>query len=79
LEKPARILQILETIITESDSQLRPIVADFTYDQVEKCLLYIRDWNTNAKHSLVAQRALNEILSQFSAESLGKLPRIKEV
>jgi U3 small nucleolar RNA-associated protein 13 len=79
LEKPARILQILEQIITEDDAQLRPLVADFTYDQVEKSLLYIRDWNTNAKNSLIAQRALYEILSQFSAESLCKIPRIKEV
>jgi U3 small nucleolar RNA-associated protein 13 len=80
LDKPFRILQVFEQVLDEeSEARFCSVIAEFTPDLVEKLVMYIRDWNTNAKHSLIAQKALGEILRLYSAESLSKMPRIKEV
>jgi len=44
-----------------------------------KTLKYIRDWNTNAKTSVVAQKLLNYILRRFKPAELRELPAIKEI
>ncbi|KAJ3106516.1 Transducin (beta)-like 3 [Phlyctochytrium planicorne] len=47
--------------------------------QSEQLLLYIRDWNTNAKFAPIAHTMLHLILRNHSASSLLQLPRIKEL
>jgi len=46
---------------------------------LEKLLLYVRDWNTNSKHSTIAQTVLNAILGYYDQETLLKLPKLNEV
>jgi len=63
----------------KADAVFGELLSQLSVDNVEKCLLYIRDWNTNAKHSLISQKVLNHILQIYSPDSLLKLPRIREV
>lgn len=80
LDKPYRVVQIFEQVIDEEGhAKFSGLIADLTPDLIEKLILFVRDWNTNAKHSLVAQNALSEVLKLYSAESLSKMPRIKEL
>lgn len=42
-------------------------------------LFFIRDWNTSARKSEIAQTALNVVLRTIDAERLLELPKLKEV
>lgn len=68
---------------TEMDKQgvnaLEDIIISLNSENLSKLLLYIRDWNTNGRTSVVAQQLLVFIFHIYSPSSLAKLPRMKEV
>jgi len=42
-------------------------------------LKYIRNWNTNAKYSMITQKVLQHILQSFPPEKLEHISNIKEL
>lgn len=80
MDKPMRIHQIFDEMMANNqEKEMTDVLSAFDSDMVERCLLYIRDWNTNAKQAYIAQKALNVLLTTFDPESLSQLPRMKEV
>jgi len=81
LEQPFRMLAIFEQILDSGQpkSILLNVFSSFTDDKLEKLLSYIRDWNTNAKHCVVAQNALWYILSHYHPALLKKIPNVKQL
>lgn len=67
-----------DTSITGSEN-VDKILAEMALDNLEKLLGYVRDWNTNAKHSDIAQTVLHAILSSHSPENLAEMTTAKEV
>ncbi|KAI8984486.1 WD40-repeat-containing domain protein [Mycotypha africana] len=89
LEQPFRLLGLFrelyenraegdETSITGS-ANVDKILAELSLDNIEKLLGYTRDWNTNAKHSDIAQTVLHAILSSRTSEELVAMPSAKEI
>ncbi|KAI7894430.1 WD40-repeat-containing domain protein [Mucor mucedo] len=88
LEQPFRLLGLFRQVfesrpendesITGAESVDR-ILAEMSKDNLEKLLGYIRDWNTNAKHSDIAQTVLHAILSSHTSEELVEIPTAKEI
>jgi U3 small nucleolar RNA-associated protein 13 len=60
-------------------SQLCDIIARFSEAELTKCLGYIREWNTNAKHCRVAQFVLQLIFVNHSVKKLAKVKGIREL
>lgn len=88
LEQPFRLLQLFRDVMearaddNESitgSADVDKVISEMTPEHLEKLLGYIRDWNTNAKHSHVAQTVLHAILSLHSPEQLVELSNAKEV
>ena len=62
-----------EDLFTIDWSQrLDPYVKDFTEDQLEKVVTYLKDWNTNARHCYTSQVLLNSLLRVVRVEALMK-------
>ncbi|KAL7754322.1 U3 small nucleolar RNA-associated protein 13 [Sorochytrium milnesiophthora] len=87
LEQPYRLLRIFEDVqkytkdvdsITGS-AAVDAVLGSFAPDEVERLLKFVRDWNTNSRHSRVAQTVLNVFLRAFSPEQLLKLKTLKEI
>lgn len=88
LEQPFRLLTLFDTVLNErpegdtsitGSAAIDKILADMNAEQINKLLGYVRDWNTNAKRSRVAQTILNAILTLHSSEELVELSNAKEV
>ncbi|KAG0167641.1 U3 small nucleolar RNA-associated protein 13 [Apophysomyces sp. BC1034] len=88
LEQPYRLLQlfrdVMEARASEDESitgsaEVDRIIGEMTAEHLEKLLGYIRDWNTNAKHSNIAQTILHAILSLHSPDQLVELSNAKEL
>eukprot|EP01117_Protostelium_nocturnum_P020075 TRINITY_DN887_c0_g2_i1.p1 TRINITY_DN887_c0_g2~~TRINITY_DN887_c0_g2_i1.p1 ORF type:complete len:845 (-),score=185.07 TRINITY_DN887_c0_g2_i1:138-2672(-) len=93
LDQPNRIFSIFEEIVNDSEASIiesnptfqqklscmESIVTGFGISQLAKCLEYIRDWNTNAKKSLLAQGLLNVILTKIPVSKLQKVSHFKEI
>jgi U3 small nucleolar RNA-associated protein 13 len=88
LEQPFRLLTLFDTVLNErpegdtsisGSEAIDKILKDMNAEQINKLLGYIRDWNTNAKRSRVAQTILNTILTLHSSEELVELSNAKEV
>jgi len=83
LEQPRRIFLIFEELLSQNNHEQDAIVSDlvsaFSKERLETCFRYISTWNTNAKHSLVAQKVLKTILSCFPPSKLEEVPRVKEL
>lgn len=86
LEQPYKIRSIFSTLLESTDDEqtnidnlslLNDIISDFNDDSLEKCISYIRDWNTIARHSYIAQDILNLIVRTFSPSKLMELPNMK--
>lgn len=88
LEQPFRLLKLFKEVhearpegdesITGSES-IDHILGELSTENIEKILKYVRDWNTNAKHSDIAQTVLNAILTSHTAEEIVEIPTAKEV
>jgi U3 small nucleolar RNA-associated protein 13 len=87
LDQPYRLLNLFnEVISTASDKssitgliEVDEIIATLSDAQLTTLLTRIRDWSTNARTSLVAQRLLHVVLKKYSPDHLMKLPDIKGV
>lgn len=88
LEQPFRLLNLFDTVLNERPegdtsitgaAAIDKILQDMTPEQINKLLGYIRDWNTNAKRSRVAQTILNALLTLHSSDELVELSNAKEV
>ncbi|KAI9277654.1 WD40-repeat-containing domain protein [Sporodiniella umbellata] len=88
LEQPYRLLTLFREVhgsrpegdksITGSEN-IDAILGQLSTDHIEKLLKYVRDWNTNAKHSDIAQTVLNAVLISHSAEEIVEIPTAKEL
>ncbi|TFK56842.1 WD40 repeat-like protein [Heliocybe sulcata] len=76
MEQPGRLLSLFRDLLTSStepsDPVLSKLVRDLPPPDLVKLLGYVRDWNTNAKNSSVAQGVLGVIVRVWDAESLVK-------
>lgn len=88
LEQPFRLLTLFRDVYEarpENDSSITgsesvdKILTELSTENIEKLVGYIRDWNTNAKHSAIAQIVLHAILSSRSSEEFVEIPTAKEV
>ena len=77
LDQPFKIHSIFSTLYENEPESLNEIVSEFNDDSLRKCLLYIRDWNTRAKTSIIAQEVLNQILRKYSPSKLMKIEDMK--
>lgn len=86
LSKPLQTLNIIEAAIASGDGDakkvdtiLRGMLDSLDFDLTQQLLTYIRDWNTNAKHSLAAQAALFQLFHLYRADSMTKFPLMKQL
>jgi len=83
LDQPYRLMKLFsEVLYQKKDPEsilgleaVDDVIFNLSNEQLEKLLLYVRDWNTNSKHSSVAQAVLNAILGYYDQETLLKLIR----
>ncbi|KAI9289951.1 WD40-repeat-containing domain protein [Umbelopsis sp. AD052] len=88
LDQPFRLLNLFNTVLNErpvgdtsitGSHAIDKILQNMNAEQINKLLGYIRDWNTNAKRSRVAQTILNALLTLHSSEELVELSNAKEL
>ena len=80
MSQPGRLFSLFKDVISSPEDPDRPsITGDSSVDEVirtlegsdlAKLLRYVRDWNTNAKTSTVAQKVLLTIVKLRSAEEI---------
>ncbi|ORZ03260.1 WD40-repeat-containing domain protein [Syncephalastrum racemosum] len=85
LEQPYRLLTLFRDVMESGEGGITGSAAvdkaltELGSENLEKLLRYLRDWNTNGKHSAVAQTVLNAILSQRTCEELVELQGVKDI
>ncbi|KAE9979475.1 hypothetical protein BLS_009782 [Venturia inaequalis] len=82
LDQPGKLLHLFKSVVEGEDvekdswtgnSEVDRVIASLSDEQVYKLLLRCRDWNTNARNALVAQRVLRAIVEAFGMERLSAL------
>ena len=66
--QPDQVLNVVEDMISDLDDE-----------QLSKLLHFVREWNTTAKFSAVAQSVLNVVLNKVGLERVLGLKGIKEL
>lgn len=86
LNHPARLLSLLQGVINTSPPEcgslsglkaVDEVLSSLSNEQLLSLLSRVRDWNTNARTSPVAQRVLNVVVKSYSAERLAALGKMK--
>lgn len=86
LNHPARLLALLQGVINTSPTEpgslsglraVDEVLSSLSNEQLLSLLSRVRDWNTNARTSPVAQRVLNVVVKSYSAERLAALGKMK--
>lgn len=86
LNHPARLLSLLQNVINTSPSEagsisglkaVDEVLASLADEQILSLLMRVRDWNTNARTSPVAQRVLGVVVRSYSADRLASLGKRK--
>lgn len=86
LNHPARLLSLLQGVINTNPPEegsitglkaVDEVLSSLSDEQLLSLLSRVRDWNTNARTSTVAQRILNVVVKSYSAERLAGLGRRK--
>ena len=78
LNHPGRLLRVFQDVVSLSDSERQKgslmgvhavddVLASLDEQQVFSLLQRVRDWNTNARTAVVAQRVLNTLLKSYPA------------
>ena len=84
LNHPARLLSLFQNVVDTRPAEegsvlgvkaVDEVVASLEDGQLLKLLERVRDWNTNARTSAVAQRVLNVVARSYDAERLSGLGR----
>ncbi|KAK9475616.1 WD40-repeat-containing domain protein [Lipomyces japonicus] len=86
LGHPYRLLTLFRKVINENQEtgsvtglrEVDAVLADLSTDQIELLLKRIRDWNTNARTSGVAQRILYALLLSYAPEKFLEVKSIKK-
>ncbi|KAL9029887.1 MAG: hypothetical protein Q9180_006973 [Flavoplaca navasiana] len=82
LHHPARLLSLFQGVVDRSPPEegslcgLRPVdevLGHLSDEQLLELLRRLRDWNTNARTAVVAQRILNVIVRSYPADRLAGL------
>ena len=86
LQQPRRLMTCLETMLIEEnenisesynfDSKFVSLFHSLSDDEQCQLIKFCRDWNTNAKHSSMAQRVISVVLHSLSPDAV---KQIKEV
>jgi U3 small nucleolar RNA-associated protein 13 len=89
LDQPYRLLSLFNEVISNASdekessilglSEVDEIIATLTTPQLSVLLSRVRDWSTNGRTSLVAQRILHIILKKYPPEQLLALPDIQKL
>eukprot|EP00005_Dracoamoeba_jomungandri_P003256 CAMPEP_0174252616 /NCGR_PEP_ID=MMETSP0439-20130205/2009_1 /TAXON_ID=0 /ORGANISM="Stereomyxa ramosa, Strain Chinc5" /LENGTH=771 /DNA_ID=CAMNT_0015333179 /DNA_START=57 /DNA_END=2369 /DNA_ORIENTATION=- len=81
IEAPHTLRKVFVDIIAEEkgDQLLEEIVSELPLEKISSIFTYCRDWNTNARHAVVAQSVLNAIFVCFPPSVLKLVPNIKQV
>jgi U3 small nucleolar RNA-associated protein 13 len=89
LDQPYRLLNLFNEVISNASdekessilglSEVDEIIATLTTPQLSVLLSRVRDWSTNGRTSLVAQRILHIILKKYPPEQLLALPDIQKL
>lgn len=78
-----QLLTVFDTLLSTEAQQatviLNSLVTSLTPQQLLQLLTWVRDWNTNAKYSLVAQYVLHAIFKTYHPSTLLSLSPFKEV
>ncbi|KAK4697982.1 U3 small nucleolar RNA-associated protein 13, partial [Lecanoromycetidae sp. Uapishka_2] len=86
LNHPARLLSLLQGVLNTSPPEsgslsglkaVDEVLSSLSNEQLHSLLSRVRDWNTNARTSPVAQRVLNVVVKSYSAERLAGLGKMK--
>eukprot|EP01134_Creolimax_fragrantissima_P000074 CFRG0074T1 len=81
LDQPHRMRTLMEEILEsgQGEAKVGKVVAALDDMQTSKLLGYIREWNTNARHSRVAQLVLSCLLKSMPPSRIVKLDKIKSL
>ncbi|MCJ1276255.1 U3 small nucleolar RNA-associated protein 13 [Puttea exsequens] len=84
LNHPGRLLSLLHKVVNTSPPEpnsitgvtaVDAVLASLSDEPLLQLLQRVRDWNTNARTSPVAQRVLNVVVRSYRAERLARLGR----
>lgn len=82
LDQPARLLSLFKTVVESENFQkgswtgnaeVDEVIASLADEQIFKLLLRVRDWNTNARNFVVAQRVLRAVVEACGIDRLASL------
>ena len=59
--------------------KLEQAIAELSDDEVKQLFERIRDWNTNRRFFVIAQRLIKVLLLRFSAEKLSGIPGMMNI
>jgi len=79
LNRPYMALNVMKEIINQDDGekQLEKLLNKLKMEQIGSLLKFAVDWNTNSRHSRVAQTLLGLVLRTYLPSELLKLPGIQ--
>ena len=64
---------------TAGQALLRQVLTRFSSDNLDRLLLYLRDWNTQSRHALFAQQVLAATMRTVPASKLRACPSFRDV
>lgn len=70
LNRPLQVLKIIENVVQENMDGLKNVVDQLNVDEKESLLGYVTEWNTNSKHSYIAQLILSFLINEVMANKL---------
>jgi U3 small nucleolar RNA-associated protein 13 len=88
LDQPYKMLNILGSVYNDHKEDIGQIEAYlsnlgqsdvFRLTQLQKLLLYLRDWNTNSKHAHVTQALVQVILKSYPQSVLFEIENVKDI
>ena len=79
LNMPYKCLGVAQKILELDDgsSQLRSLIENLQMDQIESLLEYLATWNTNSKHTIIAQNVLFALLSSSQSQSFASNSKLR--
>jgi len=61
------------------ENNIPTIITSLSHDELDKILHYIKNWNTDIRHSIISQLLFHEILKTIHPSSLLEFKNIKEI
>jgi U3 small nucleolar RNA-associated protein 13 len=83
LHHSQQLFTVFDTLLAtegyNASCTLTSLITTLTPQQLSQLLVWLRDWNTNAKLSFVAQNVLYSIFKTYHPTTLLELPHFKEI